>query len=304
MTNRVNLWRNDLLEMKKDRVLLITILFVARILSAAGGEQEQRRADVVVQADADELPSAYGAPPDLSHGRISTLTKSYVLAPFSVELEAGYEAAVFDHGPPGHVFRQEVELGLPARITVGLQNTVEHFEHDTRDASFALEARYAFANWEKLPLNPTFSTEYRFGLAHHLSDSSEFALLLTHDFPHQIEWALNAFLDQEWGGSCETSGGFAQSVEIPVLLPEEKLEAGIEMEYHSASEPGDSDSGKGFAVGPTVVWRPTRSARFDIASLFGCSDHAPAARIFAVLSFSIGSGADNDSEAPASVRAR
>ena len=62
--------------------------------------QKARTREVVEQAEAEELPSAYGAPPDLSHGRISTLTKSYVISPFSFELETGYEGVIFRHGLP------------------------------------------------------------------------------------------------------------------------------------------------------------------------------------------------------------
>ena len=65
---------------------------------------------VVVRAEAEELPSAYGAPPDLSHGRISTLTKSYVLSPFSFELEAGYEGSIFRHELPAQLARLEIEM--------------------------------------------------------------------------------------------------------------------------------------------------------------------------------------------------
>src|SRR5712671_3059650 len=128
----------------------LAILLVAGTTAANAQEIENRQ--VVVQAEAGELPSAYGAPPDLSHGRISTLTKSYVLSPFSFELEAGYEAAIFRRGLPSQVFRQEIEMGLPARFTVGVQNQVEHFAGETSDRSFTLEARYALADWNKLPL--------------------------------------------------------------------------------------------------------------------------------------------------------
>ncbi len=96
---------------------LLAILLAAGATAANAQEIENRH--VVVQAETEELPSAYGAPPDLSHGRISTLTKSYVLSPFSFELEAGYEGAVFHHGLPSQPFRQEIEMGLPARFTVG-----------------------------------------------------------------------------------------------------------------------------------------------------------------------------------------
>src|SRR2546430_14891308 len=212
----------------------LAILLVAGNIAANAQEIENRQ--VVVKAEAQELPSAYGAPPDLSHGRISTLTKSYVLSPFSFEFEAGYEGAVFRHGLPSQLFRQEIEMGLPARFTVGVQNQVEHFAGETRDRSFTLEGRYALANWNKLPLNPAISAEYRFGLINALPDSGEIALLISHDFPQLIEWAMNIFVDREFGGKESTSAGFAQSIEIPVLLPEEKLEVGLEMQYHSGGE--------------------------------------------------------------------
>src|SRR5438270_2136598 len=263
----------------------LAILFFAAT-TATNVQGAENRA-VVVKAEGEELPSAYGAPPDLSHGRISTLTKSYVLSPFSFELEAGYEGAIFRHGLPAHLFRQEIEMGLPARFTVGMQNQLEHFAGDTRDRSFTLEARYAPANWNKLPLNPAISAEYRFGLSNTLPDSGELALLISHDFPHLIEWAMNIFVDREFGGRESTSAGFSQSIEVPVLLPEEKLEVGLEMQYRSGGETiGHERTTKGFAIGPTLAWRPTRNVRFDLSPLVGCSDRTPAVQVFAVLAFS------------------
>src|SRR5437899_9825787 len=229
----------------------LAILLVAGITAANAQEIENRQ--VVVEAE--ELPSAYGAPPDLSHGRISTLTKSYVLSPFSFELETGYEGSIFRDGLPSQLFRQEIEMGLPARFTVGVQNQVEHFAGDTRERSFTLEARYALANWNKLPLNPAISAEYRFGLTNELPDSGELALLISHDFPHLIEWAMNIFVDREFGGKESTNAGFAQSFEVPVLLPEEKLEVGLEMQYRSGAETiGPEGTTKGLAIGPTLAW--------------------------------------------------
>ena len=258
---------------------------------------------VVVRAEAEELPSAYGAPPDLSHGRISTLTKSYVLSPFSFELEAGYEGDIFRHGLPAQLFRQEIEMGLPGRFTVGVQNQIEHFAGNTRDRSFTLEARYALANWNKLLLNPAISAEYRFGLSNELPDSGELALLISHDFPHLIEWAMNIFVDREFGGKESTNAGFAQSFEVPVLLPEEKLEVGLEMQYRSGAETiGPEGTTKGLAIGPTLAWRPTKNVRFDLSPLLGCSDHTPAVQVFAVFSFSFGGLAAGDVESPASTR--
>src|SRR5215472_13521879 len=122
---------------------IFCILFYAVVIflvegAAVADAQNVESRPVVVQAEAGELPSAYGAPPDLSHGRISTLTKSYVLSPFSFELETGYEGDIFRHGLPAQLFRQEIEMGLPARFTMGVQNQVEHFSGNTFDRSFTL----------------------------------------------------------------------------------------------------------------------------------------------------------------------
>src|SRR5262245_10134237 len=281
------------------RALAYTALLVAGATAASA--QETENPQVVVRAEAGEIPSAYGAPPDLSHGRISTLTKSYVLSPFSFELEGGYEGDIFRHGLPVQLFREEIEMGLPARFTVGVQNQVEHFAGDTFERSFTLEARYALADWNKLPLNPTISAEYRFGFSDTSEDSVELALLISHDFPNLIEWAMNIFVNREFGGRESTSAGFAQSVEVPVLLPEEKLEVGLEMQYRSSGETLEPDrTVKGLVIGPTLALRPTKSVRFDLSPLFGCSDHTPALQVFAVFSFSFGGTAEAEAEMPAS----
>ena len=194
-------------------------------------------------------------------------------------------------------------MGLPARFTVGVQNQVEHFAGETRERSFTLEARYALANWNKLPLNPAISAEYRFGLGNALPDSGELALLISRDFPHLIEWAMNIFVDEDFGGRKSTSAGFAQSIEMPVLLPEEKLEVGLEMQYRSGGETtGRGGATKGVAIGPTLAWRPTKKVRFDLSPLIGCSDHTPAVQVFAVFSFSFGGPSAADTEIPASAR--
>src|SRR5437868_11611229 len=282
-------------------ILACIALAIFSLPGATGQEMESRQ--VVVRAEAEELPTAYGAPPDLSHGRISTLTKSYVLSPFSFELEAGYEGSIFRHGLPSQLFRQEIEMGLPARSTVGVQNQVEHFAGETRERSFTLEGRYALANWNKLPLNPAISAEYRFGLSNALPDSGEIALLISHDLPHLIEWAANIFVDRDFGSRESTSAGFAQSIEMPILLPEEKLEVGLEMQYRSGSETaGFRGTTKGLAIGPTLAWRPTKKVRFDFSPLIGRSDHTPVVQVFAVFSFSFGGPAAADAEIPPSAR--
>src|SRR4051794_25503859 len=129
--------------MRLSTKLLKRVAIVAFLASAMAAVAQENESRVIVEAEAGELPSAYGAPPDLSHGRISTLTKSYVLAPFSCEFEAGYEGDFFRDNAPLHLFRQEIELGLPGRFTVGVQNEFGHSAGHTAESSFTFEARYA-----------------------------------------------------------------------------------------------------------------------------------------------------------------
>src|SRR5262245_55954184 len=220
---------------KRIFALAYTPLGVLLLGTSAASAQETENPQIVVQVKSGEIPSAYGAPPDLSHGRISTLTKSYVLSPFSFELESGYEGDIFRHGLPAQLFRQEVEMGLPARFTVGVQNQVEHFGGDTFDRSFTLEARYALANWNKLPLNPTISAEYRFGFCDTSKDSGELALLISHDFPNLIDGAMNVFVGREFDGKESTSAGFAQSVEVPVLYQKKSWRSGLKCNTAAAA---------------------------------------------------------------------
>jgi len=282
---------------------LLALLVTAR---PAGG---QTPVTANVEVEAEELPSAYGAPPDLSRGRISTLTKSYVLPPFSFELETIYEGDMFRNGPPRHLFTQEVEVGLPLRFDVAVQNEVERFAGDTDDR-ISLTGRYALADWNKIPLNPTVFAEYKFGIGETsreraIPDAAEFGVILSHDFRHMVEWAMNWSVEREVNGSQSTAWGFAQSVEIPVLLPEERLEVGLEMQYRHAEETiVRSDQPRGFVIGPTLAWRPTKSARFDFSPLFGCTGDSPRVQIFAVFSWSLGKPKTGEAETPASARNR
>ena len=280
------------------------------IIGTTTDAQEAVTRNVVVEVE--ELPSAYGAPPDLSRGRISTLTKSYVLPPFSFELETIYEGDVFRHGPPRNLFGQEVEMGLPRRFTVAIENQLERFAGDGGERSFGIEARYALADWNKIPLNPALSAEYKFGLGRtsregSIPDAIDFGLLLSHDFRHMVEWAMNFFVDQEVNGDQSIDWGFAQSVEVPVLLPEEQLEVGLEMQYrHGREAIAHVDQARGFVIGPTLAWRPTKSARarFDFSPLFGCTGDSPRVEIFAVFSLSFGKLEAGEAETPASARNR
>jgi hypothetical protein len=278
----------------------------------------------------EEVPSAYGAPPGLSRSRFSNLVNAYVLPPWSVFAGFIYEGDALRFNRPDHNFTQEVEVGLPNRFGVAIENAVETFRGTTQERSFSIEGRYAFADWDKIPLNPTIFAEYKFGigdilhdegppeplpkgeaeefLAEHepLPDAFEVRLLLAQDFGEHVEWALNGFFEQEVGGDRGREYGFAQSVMVPIILPNERLKVGVEMQLTTFTDKGiRDDPSYRFVIGPTIAWKPTKNTRLDISPLFGATDDAPRASVFVVFSMLFGAGGEaHEAEAPASTRNR
>ena len=276
----------------------------------------------------EEVPSAYGAPPGFSRSRFSNLTNAYVLPPWAVYAGIIYQGDALRFNRPDHMFTQEIEVGLPYRFGVAVENSVEVFRGHGQDRSFSLEARYALADWNKIPLNPTLFAEYKFGIGNILHDEGppaplgpgeaeafinerrplpdayEIRLLLSQDFFDKVEWALNGFFEQEIGGDRGREYGFAQSAMMPVLLSNERLKVGVEMQFTTFTDKGIRDMPSyRFIVGPTIAWKPTPNTRVDISPLFGATDDSPKASVFVVFSYLFG-GESHEAEAPTSTRNR
>ena len=303
--------------------------------------------------------SAYGAPAEFSQSRFAPLTNAYVLPAGVVYTSVIFEGDAVHYRTPDYHLTEECEIGLPYRINVAMENDIERFDGDTQETSFSLEARYAFADWDKIPLNPTFFTECKFGIGDVLHDegaptpakkfgpggfdksqslptSFEMRLLLSEDFFDRVEWAMNAFFEQETGGDRGREWGIANSLEVPIRLfgqpapppphPDNKnvqtrnvqpvagtkasweiLRAGIEFQFRSFSDSSSRGTPyNSFVIGPTVSWKPTRAFGIDVSPLFGVNHKSPIAQVFVVASYLFGPGVGREAggEAPASTRNR
>jgi hypothetical protein len=300
--------------------------FVSLALGHSVIAQTAASEHIVVSGEA--LPSAYGAPTSFSQSRFSPLTNAYVLPPGAVYASLIYEDAVVHFRRPDHDFTQEIEVGLPYRINIATETDVEHYGDETQVRSFSIEARYAFADWGKIPLNPTIFAEYKVGggrilhdegpptPAHKfgpggfdtsmdIPDAYELRLLLSEDFFDRAEWAFNLFFEQETSGDRGREWGFAQSATIPLLLPQERLKVGVEMQYTNFTvKDTRGDPIHRFVIGPTIAWKPTRSTRIDVSPLFGCTDDSARVQVFAIFSWLLGPGGEQGAEAPVSTRNR
>src|SRR5438876_11656444 len=102
----------------------------------------------------EEVPSAYGAPPAFSRSRFTPLLNGYVLPPWAVYAGVIYQGDALRFNRPDHMFTEEIELGLPARFGVAIENSIEGFRGTWQDCRFSVDARCAFADWDTIPLNP------------------------------------------------------------------------------------------------------------------------------------------------------
>ena len=59
-----------------------------------------------------------------------------------------------------------------------------------------------------------------------------------------------------------------------------------------------------FVIGPTVSFRTSKSTHFDVSALAGCTDDSPRVQVFAVFSWLLGPGGEEQGEAPVSTRNR
>ena len=325
---------------------------LAQDTSAAGQSATTRRSTstesttaveprIVVQED--ELPSAYGAPGGFSRSRFSPTTQAYVLPPGGVFAGLIYEGDFDTHGPTDHFLTQEIEVGLPYRFGVAIENEIEFAESDVSNRNFSIEGRWALADWGKIPLNPTLFAEYKIGTGKILHEEGpeeemmdeedgeepppdedeemreeeehgrpdqpnayEFRLLLSEEIAKDVEWAFNAFLENEVSGDRGREWGFAQSIQMPLFLPHERFKAGVEMQYKNFTvKDTRGDPEHSFVIGPSFAYKPTARMRFDVSPLFGVTKDSPDVQVFAIFSYVFGGGGgEAGAEAPASTRNR
>jgi hypothetical protein len=270
--------------------------------------------------------SAYGAPEAFSRSRFGAVTQAYVLPPFTVYAGLEYELTSPRQGLPDNLFTQELEVGLPYRLGIAMENNVDAFSGSVRESTTSFEMRYALADWNKIPLNPTLFAEYKIGIGPlnetaevgsqpkgddedqgpgRTPNAYELRLLLAEDWGDKVKWAFNVFFEQEVSGDLGREWGFAQSFAVPLLHEQEKLKLGVEMQYRNHTDKDTrSKPVQLFEIGPSLTFKPTRHTRIDLAPLFGTTNAGPNLQMFIIFSAVLGPKEGGESEEPASTRNR
>ena len=274
-------------------------------------EDELRERDVVVNAESDESEhneftemGEYGQPAWAERARASSTTSVYVLSPYEAFVGLNWEGDFHRHGKSLHDLTQEIDVGLLYRFELGFENELGLVGSDASETSATLEARYAIANWNKIPLNPAISVEYIFGLGksarsarvqsgqrkqgpREQPDAVALRLLLGQAFAdNRIGYGLNVSMQQDVTHDSGRSFVVSQSASYGLMKGE--FELGAEMRYTHST--GQSPAGREdeLIIGPTFGWKPTRQTRVSFAPLFGCTHNSPAIATFVLFSYEFG----------------
>ncbi len=218
--------------------------------------------------------------------------------PWNVGIEQWVRGQYFHNGEAETRFQEEIEIGLPHRFQLDLYETWAIDQNRRIDEQeVSAEVRYALADWGKIPLNPTLYLEY----AEHdrSANTLEGKLLLGTDFSQKVHWGLNLACEQGLYGTQNTE--LAASQGLSYTLIDEKLSAGVEMEYYHEKEIG-SHGENWFLIGPSLQWRPTPSTHLDLVPLLGCTHYSPEVEAYLVFGYDFGTGTKKEHYAPTSLR--
>ena len=269
-----------------------------------GSAQEETTEHVVVSGEEEgehdqftEL-GEYAQPAWAERSRFSSTTSVYVLSPNEVFAGNLWEADFRQHSKTLNDLTQEIDFGLPHRLEIGVENELGLAGSDAYETSVTAEVRYAFANWNVIPLNPAISAEYIFGVGKSVKDATSdrdlrrqqnavaVRLLLGQNFGDHFGYGMNVGVEQDVSHDSGREFDISQSVAYGAMKGQ--FEFGAEMRYvHDTSQRSSGDKDE-LVIGPTIGWKPTRQLRISAAPLLGCTGDSPRLAMFVLVSYEFG----------------
>jgi len=228
--------------------------------------------------------------PEWTARRAFAETDVYVIPPGEVEFNQYYILSHPRHADPEHLFESEFEFGLPWRTQFDVELNYNLQNGTGRYDSTLIELPHALANWDQIPLNPTLVPGWRFNQG---TDDSWFArLLLAEDFGPRVHFGSNLSFERQVSGELETT--YELNLAANYVLINQKLSVGAEflLEHEVADETEFDDEGEAETetvrtttamLGPTVLFRPTRSTYLSVVPLFGLTSDAPTVEAFFIF---------------------
>jgi hypothetical protein len=172
-----------------------------------------------------------------------------------------------------HAF--ELEFGLPWRFQLGLYHVEaqEGREAPLATAADKVELRWALADWEVVPGNPTLHLEYSNESG--APDLLEGKLLVGGELAAGWHWATNLALERRLGGERENAYGMTNA--LSYTIRDGFFALGAEDRIENEREETGPDAGlrrTGASLGPDLQLRPTPRFHVNAALLFALNEEA------------------------------
>lgn len=234
------------------------------------------------------------AQPEWSARRPFPGVSVYVQPGGQFEFETGFQDFITPSGRRHQEWSQEFEAGLGHRWQAALENTYANFREDGRrplqwhEDALKLSARYALANWGKLPLNPAVGLGWRFNSG--ASDAPVGQVVLGDEFTPRLHWAADFQYERQTGGKQLRELSAATALTYSVT--NETLNVGLQAQWKRTLEIADVKSER-TEIGPCVQYRPVDQLHFDCVALWGTERSQPVHSLVLSIGFEFGPGADD-----------
>jgi hypothetical protein len=225
----------------------------------------------------EEHVGSYGQPRWTATRRF-TSTRVYVVPENKVEFEYWLRPTFNKDGSTETRSLYELEFGLPHRFQLDLYLRTDA-EGDRGDMLLGeqIEVRYAFADWGKLPGNPTVYLEYV--MLEDRPDVFEPKLLLGGEIAPKWHWGSNLVAEIELGGARSHEYQLTGAVSYTVV--DEKFSVGAEAQLFLTDVAGDRGNFEtAVLVGPSFQFRPLAQMTINFLPMVGVTDESPDGRIY------------------------
>lgn len=279
----------------KLKLVLAMALLCGSLFSAMGETNSVTLPDIVISKPGYEavtsetnLVGVYQQPEWTEYRRFPTTRVYLQKEPMEVGVEQWVRSKINEGERTTHRVQTEAEIGLPYRMQLDLYVNSEINDQGTYYYdNFATELRYAFADWGKIPLNPTVYGEYK--IKDSGPDVGEAKILVGDQLPYGFNWGYNLAYEWDLGGTDRTQE-IGHSAGISRAVIDRVLSLGVETRYTRETVAGERDNPEvAWNLGPSVQWRMTEYLSLDVAPLFALTDDAPDILSYVVLSYDVGS---------------
>lgn len=278
--------------MRSNKMSGMAIIGTALCISLCSAQDQVSATGKVVQVEVvgerlkEYAPVGPAKQPEWTTARRFPTTRVYLQkTPGEIGFEQWWRMQRLPNGDTVHRLQEEIEFGLPWRMQLDLYYTWKiDAEGESHYDSIAPELRYALADWDVIPLNPTIYLEWKFTDSG--ADVCEAKLLLGDDLPWGLRWGMNLVWEQQLGDERERELAVSQALGYTLL--DQKLNIGVEMKYLEVTASDNrGDPENEWLLGPSLQWRPTANIHVDVVPLFGLNNEAPDVEMYVVAGFNI-----------------